>query len=165
MFIGGTVLAAGIETNIIGLGSDTASSTIPIIDYTDRDNLIASSTIQEYINTISSEISTIQDSYFLENKKHFSCLTSSSEFPKNGTKIIPDKFDEKNNCQKESLSDLGLQLRELPFRFDIFENKTQVGKTIISGHQTLFFIEINGKKYIKSIDTGAENKTYDWKQY
>ena len=56
MFIGGTVLAAGIETNIIGLGSDTASSTIPIIDYTDRDNLIASSTIQEYINTISSII-------------------------------------------------------------------------------------------------------------
>ena len=48
---------------------------------------------------------------------------------------------------------------------EIYENKNQVGKTIISGYQTIFFIKINGKIYIKSIDTGPENKTYDWKKY
>ena len=128
------LISGGAKQPSLG-GEALSASTTPAIDYTDRNNLIASTTIQTKINNALDTIDTLQAVNLTNKKRYFN------------SKAIPE---------------LGL----IPFQVQVFENKTQVGKNVVVGYQTLFFITVNGKQYFKSVNTGAElYKNFDWQPY
>lgn len=87
-------------------------------------------------------------------KTHFfQVLPTHSSLPIDGTRVPPDRLNEKPAYQTESLTDLGLTFTDLPFRVSVDQYHSAKGGV---GFLVSLEVEIEGKRHLFRFNHGPD---------
>ena len=101
-----------------------------------------------------------QADYFQQNGRYWQGLKTSTEIPKDGVAITPDRLNLKPKDEPKAWDELVTLSTQLPYQVEVWT----YGSGNDAGYQVLFRKQEGNLIYEKSAGYGyAFGKTYDWK--